>query len=99
MCIRDSYEAGTLLDTRVTAHDDAHQLTTLAFDGGELVVPFLGAAVGGRVRARIRARDVSLALQRPVGISILNILSAHVRSIDIETGPIVDVQLAIGVAT
>jgi molybdate transport system ATP-binding protein len=93
------YEAGTLLDTRVTAHDDAHQLTTLAFDGGELVVPFLGAAVGERVRARIRARDVSLALQRPVGISILNILSAHVRSIDIETGPIVDVQLAIGVAT
>jgi molybdate transport system ATP-binding protein len=92
------YEAGSLLDTRVTAHDSDHQLTMLAFDGGELVVPHLDAIVGERVRARIRARDVSLALQRPTEISILNILPAYVTSIDAETGPIVDVQLAIGSA-
>jgi molybdate transport system ATP-binding protein len=97
--ITGRYEAGSLLETRVKEHDDAHQLTTLSFDGGELIVPFLGAAVGERVRARIRARDVSIALHRPAGISILNILPALVRSIDIESGPIVDVQLAIGDAT
>jgi molybdate transport system ATP-binding protein len=90
------YEAGSILDTHVMAHDTEHQITTLAFEGGELVVPFLDAAVGERVRARIRARDVSLAIRRPTEISILNILRGHVTSIDAETGPIVDVQLSIG---
>lgn len=93
------YEAGSLLDTRVTAHDREHQLTTLAFDGGELVVPHLDATVGERVRARIRARDVSLARRRPAEISILNILAGRVTSIADETGPVVDVQLAVGSAT
>lgn len=93
------YEAGSLLDTRIAAHDTGDQLTTLAFDGGELVVPYLDAAIGERVRARIRARDVSLAVERPTAISILNILPGHVRSVDVETGPIVDVQLAIGDST
>jgi len=93
------YEAGSLLDTRIAAHDTGDQLTMLAFDGGELVVPYLDAAIGDRVRARIRARDVSLAVERPTAISILNILPGHVRSVDVETGPIVDVQLAIGDAT
>jgi molybdate transport system ATP-binding protein len=93
------YEAGSLLETRVEAHDSAHQLTRLVFDGGELLVPLLDAAVGDRVRARLRARDVSIALRRPSEISILNILSGTVTSLDAEAGPIVDVQLAIGAST
>jgi len=90
------YEAGSLLETRVAAHDIADQLTRLSFEGGELVVPHLNAAIGERVRARIRARDVSLATERPTGISILNVLPGRVTAIDTATGPIVDVQLAIG---
>jgi molybdate transport system ATP-binding protein len=90
------YEAGSVLDTRVTAHDAEDQLTTLAFDGGELIVPHLDVPVGERVRARIRARDVSLSLRKPTEISILNVLAAHVTGIDEETGPIVDLQLAVG---
>ena len=90
------YEAGSLFDTRVSAHDPSHFLTTLAFDGGELIVPELDATIGDRVRARIRARDVSLARRRPLEISILNILSGCVTSIGDATGPAVDVQLAIG---
>ena len=93
------YEAGAVLDTRVTAHDAEYQLTTLAFDGGELVVPHLDAAIGERVRARIRARDVSLSLRKPTEISILNVLPARVTAIDDETGPIVDLQLSVGDAT
>ena len=80
------YEAGSVLDTRVAAHDPGDQLTTLAFDGGSLVVPHLDAAIGERVRARIRARDVSLAVRRPEGISILNVLPARVSAIDPEAG-------------
>jgi len=93
------YEAGSVLDTRVTAHDAEDQITTLAFDGGELFVPRLDAPIGERVRARIRARDVSLSIQRPVEISMLNVLRAHVSSIQEETGPIVDLRLAAGSAT
>lgn len=93
------YEAGSLLETRVTAQDSHHQLTTLAFDGGELHVPHLDASIGERVRARIRARDVSLALQKPTGISILNILPGRVTSMDDGSGPIIDVQFAVGAAT
>jgi molybdate transport system ATP-binding protein len=93
------YEAGSVLDTRVTAHDAKDQLTTLAFDGGELIVPHLDASIGDRVRARIRARDVSLSIRKPTEISILNVLPAFVAAIDEEIGPIVDVELAVGSAT
>jgi molybdate transport system ATP-binding protein len=93
------YEAGSLIDTRVAAHDLVDQLTTLAFDGGELIVPQLDASIGERVRARIRARDVSLATQRPAGSSILNVLPGCITVMDAGVGPIVDVQLAVGSAT
>ena len=48
------------------------------------------------MRVRIRARDVSLALARPAGLSVLNVLPATVRAIATEEGPIVDVQLRVG---
>ena len=92
------YEAGSLIETRVAAHDVDDQLTTLAFDGGELIVPYLDAAVGSRVRARIRARDVSLAAERPARVSILNILAGRVATMDVTDGPVADVQLAVGSA-
>lgn len=93
------YEAGSILDTHVAAHDSRDQLTTLTFDGGELVVPHIDAPIGERVRARIRARDVSLALHWPGGISVLNVLQGRVTLVNAETGPIVEVQLAVGHAT
>jgi molybdate transport system ATP-binding protein len=93
------YEAGSVLDTHVAAHDAEDQLTTLAFDGGKLFVPHLDATVGERVRARVRARDVSLSIGKPAEISMLNVLFAKVTTISEETGPIVDVQLAVGGAT
>ena len=92
------YEAGSVIDATVVAHDAADRLTTLGFAGGELIVPDLDAAIGSRVRARIRARDVSLALQRPSGISILNVLQGRVTSIQEGDGPVADVALAVGAA-
>jgi molybdate transport system ATP-binding protein len=90
------HDSGTVLDARVAIQSVDDQLTTLAFDGGELVVPHLDAAVGERVRARISARDVSLALTKPADISILNVLAAEVVAIDEARGPAVDLQLAVG---
>ena len=68
------YEAGAVIDTVVAGHDTEYGLTTLRFDGGELTVPNVEALVGERVRVRIRARDVALALTRPVGLSVINVL-------------------------
>ena len=93
------YEAGAVIEATVRSHDAGDQLTTLSFAGGELTVPQLAAAPGDRVRARIRARDVSLATVRPTAISTLNILPSRVTAIREETGPIVDIQLAVGGAT
>jgi molybdate transport system ATP-binding protein len=90
------YESGSVLETVVAAHDLAYGLTTLRFDGGGLVVPNVEALVGERVRVRVRARDVSLALARPAGSSVLNVLPATLVAIATEEGPIVDVQLRVG---
>ena len=93
------YEAGAIIETTVKTHDITDHLTTLTFPGGELIVPQLDVDLGERVRARIRARDVSLATPFPSGLSILNILRCRVTAIREETGPIVDIQLAIGEQT
>ncbi len=93
------YDAGSVIETTVLRHDERDQMTTLGFAGGELTVPLLTAPVGRRVRAHIRARDVSLALVRPDAISIVNILPARVSAVREQSGGAVDVELAIGDAT
>jgi molybdate transport system ATP-binding protein len=92
------FEAGAVIDARVASVDARYGLTTLAFDGGELVVPNLDALPGEPVRARIRARDVSIALSAPEGISVRNILPAVVLGIADEYGAIVDVSMRVGSA-
>ena len=93
------YEAGAVIDARVARVDERHGLTALAFDGGELHVANLDALPGEPVRARIRARDVSIALARPVAISIQNILEATVLGVTQEYGAIVDVAMTVGRTT
>jgi molybdate transport system ATP-binding protein len=90
------YEAGAVIDTVVATHDAQFQLTELRFGGGTFVVPHVDASPGERVRVRIRARDVSIATSRPSDVSILNILRARIVKVAPETGPVVDLELAIG---
>jgi molybdate transport system ATP-binding protein len=90
------FEAGAVIETRVAAIDEAFGLTILTFDGGELVVPNIDALPGEPVRARVRARDVSLATSRPEGISIRNVFAVEVTAVSGEFGAIVDVSLRIG---
>jgi molybdate transport system ATP-binding protein len=93
------FEGGAVIDARVTGQDMPYDLTTLAFDGGTLVVTNLDALVGEPVRVRIRARDVSIALELPRRISIQNILRGKVSAIDAERSGIVDVSIAVGAVT
>jgi len=53
------------------------------------------ALVGEPVRARIRARDVALALEAPRAASFQNVLEGEVLSVGHEFGAIVDVTLAL----
>jgi molybdate transport system ATP-binding protein len=87
-------EAGTVWEARVVAHDAVFGLSHLAFGrDGSLIVPKVGAAVGGAVRLRIRARDVSLARARPVQISVLNNLPSRIVALHPAEGPYRDVEM------
>jgi len=83
---------GAVLEAEIAGHDAAHGLTELAFDGEILVVPRIARAAGDKVRIRIDADDVMLALTKPEGVSANNVLSAVVAAIR-EDGPNADVQL------
>jgi molybdate transport system ATP-binding protein len=89
------YEAGAVLRATVAAQDEAFGLTHLAFPGGTLRIARIDLPVGTEVRARIRARDVSVALSAPSDISILNVLPARIAAIGTGDGPYVDLQLAL----
>lgn len=78
------FEAGVALDVVVTGQDAAFHLTVLEHHGQRLIMPGLDLPVGAHVRLRIRARDVSLALGRPEGISIRNMLDGTVSAIAAE---------------
>jgi molybdate transport system ATP-binding protein len=90
------FEAGAVIDARVERHDERYGLTFLSFDGGELVVPNVDALIGATVRARIRARDVAIALEPPRAASFQNVLGATVDGLSEEFGAIVDVSLRVG---
>jgi molybdate transport system ATP-binding protein len=74
-------EAGVVISARVDQHDTAYGLTRVAFDGGTLWVGHTDAAPGEAVRARVLARDVSVARQAPQATSVLNVLPVVLDSL------------------
>jgi len=90
------FEGGAVIDARVVTQDMQYDLATLAFDGGTLAVTNLDALIGEHVRVRVRARDVSIALDPPRRISIQNVLHGKISAIGAERGGIVDVSISVG---
>ena len=84
------------LEAEVMRHDEAYGLTALRLQAGEMLVPKLPRATGERLRVRIRARDVTLALRRPEQTSALNILPGIVTELLNDGGPQVEVKLDCG---
>ncbi|GAB3403538.1 molybdenum ABC transporter ATP-binding protein [Massilia agilis] len=72
-------DAGVVFETVLAAHEE-DELSRLTFDGGSLYVARRREALGSRLRCRIHARDVSLALERPRATSIVNVLPALVTA-------------------
>jgi molybdate transport system ATP-binding protein len=89
-------DAGVVITAVVAEHDDHYQLTRLDFDGGQLWVGKTQQTIGSSVRARILARDVSLATVQPQGSSISNILPAQIVEIRDEGADKVNVLLTLG---
>ena len=89
-------EAGAVLRARVVGHDAADGLTEIEAGAGRLWLPRIDAPPGARVRVRIAAQDVILALEAPTGISALNVLPAVVTAIHEGQGPGAAVGLMVG---
>jgi molybdate transport system ATP-binding protein len=87
------HEGGAVIEARVAAQDLESGLARLEFDGGALEIPDVEALPGERVRIRVRARDVSIALARPSGLSIRNVLAGTVVELGADEASSVDVRL------
>ncbi|MGY4303197.1 molybdate transport system ATP-binding protein [Bradyrhizobium sp. USDA 4369] len=71
----------TTVPARVLRHDPQYGMSTLFFADGELRVPMVDAAIDAGVSVTIEARDVSIALSRPMDVSITNRLPGRIEAI------------------
>ena len=96
--LREADAPAALVEARVADPPGQAGLGRLDLGGEALLVPVPeGVSAGERVRLFIDARDVSIALERPAGISIRNILGTRIVSISNgEAGRDADIELAIG---
>jgi molybdate transport system ATP-binding protein len=74
-------DAEAVVDGRVCAYDPAYRLLSLELGGGEARLQLTHDPLpsGKAVRVKVKARDVSLSLQRAEGSSLLNLLPARVE--------------------
>ena len=89
-------DAGVVIEAILSEHDEAYALTRLDFAGGCLWVGKVEEQRGAKVRARVLARDVSIALEQPRGTSIANILEAGIVEIRDEGPDKVNVCMSVG---
>lgn len=89
-------DAGAVIEAAVARHDEPYHLTRLDFTGGALWVGKEDQPLGTTVRARILARDVSIATQMPQATSISNILSGMITEIRDEGPDKVMLRIKIG---
>lgn len=89
-------DAGAVIEAAVAQHDEKYHLTRLDFPGGQLWVGRVEQPFGTMVRARVLARDVSIATQAPQGSSINNILNARIEEIRDEGPDKVVVLMKVG---
>jgi molybdate transport system ATP-binding protein len=92
----DRSEGGSVLDLEIEAHDDTFGLTMLRSGESKWRLPRIDAPAGSRVRLRVRARDVMIAIKRPHGLSAMNILPGKIREIATDDGPEARVKIDCG---
>ena len=73
--------AAAIIDATVTSVDAAYHLSYAEFSGGRISLLNPCLVVGQRVRVRVQARDVSIALEQPRQTSVQNIFAVTVTSL------------------
>ena len=87
-------EASVVVEGRVARHDERLHLTFVELHGDELTLPFAShLAPGEAVRLRVLARDVAIAVERPRGLSIRNVLPGRITGLRAEPPGAVDVTI------
>ena len=89
-------DAGAVISATYSGYDREFDLGELSFDGGILRIAGLNAEIGILLRAHIRARDVSLMLDKPKDTSVLNVFKGELIEIRHEDGPQLDLLINIG---
>lgn len=87
------YEAGALLFATIATHEPDFALTWVKCGDAKLVVPALDQEIGTTIRIRVRARDVTLALSEPQGLSTRNVIAAEIMEVSLEDGPYAEILL------
>ena len=85
--IKMDEDAGVVLEAAVAERDEAWHLARCEFAGGSIWARDPGLPLGHRLRIRILARDVSVALEPVNATSIQNILPATVEEISEDNHP------------
>ncbi len=75
-------DPGCLIEAVVAERAEAWHLARADFPGGHLWLRDGGAALGRRLRLRVLARDVSVALDKPLMTSVQNLLPCEVMAIE-----------------
>lgn len=86
----------TTVPARILRHEPAYGLSVLAFADGELRVPQIDRPVDSGVLVEIDARDVSIALSRPMDISITNRLPGTITALEPLGLPYVRLTVTLG---
>ena len=71
-------------------------MTSLDMEGATLRIPAVNVPAGTPVRIRVQAREVAVAMERPRGLSIRNILPARVMGIELPEPAFAELLLAVG---
>jgi molybdate transport system ATP-binding protein len=89
------YETVSLLEARVRAYDETYGLSTLDHPAGAISIPGRAGPLGASIRVVVRGSDISLAITRPEQVSIRTMLTATVKAVETDDGPIARVDLAL----
>jgi molybdate transport system ATP-binding protein len=90
---RGGFDALSIVEAAVRAHDLEYRLTVLEHPAGSISVPGIVGRVGETWRVLVRATDVALALQRPREVSYRTVLSARVVGVEQDEGPVARVSM------
>lgn len=95
--LNEGAESGSVLRVSVVEHLEQYGLTQVALGDQPLWLPAFSANLDSERRVLVHARDISLALERPQGISIRNVLAGTiVEMADHNDGVSVDVLVSVG---